>query len=1249
MLERFMDRARFLEKARKGERVMGSKYLERKFDAAKGRWEYIYQRPDYSPGAQRAPQTLDRRNDAQPSLFEHAGIDAPAPEAKVKRTGWEKEQDNGQGSFFDLGDYKQAKEKTAAPAKKVAPKPVVVQPSLDDAAAGVPELNRTERIQQDAEREREAHIQTLKNERADKFVNSLTNSFERKFAQAFLAQLRGGKIALPHYTLEQWGKKNGDVRIWENRTANILRDIFGVPTEKYTPAPAPAPDPEPLPDKAPEPAPEPKKQEGRRFRTLGKQETEEMRKELNSKLSFRVNVRMEDRGALRIYPVITEDKENANKLYDWTPEQFNQVIGAMKELGLWAVGGAYKLDDPNAARIYSGGISRVVRDASIPIEGAAIERYKVGDRVKVRANWFRVTAVGDDAMQAVGESGKYAGRTVRLEPAMISKHESTAAPAELAQDTPAAAPGKQAEETPLQRFQKRTAWERGLKKGDIIEARWTNSGRMYRAKAKVENLNEKSISIRLAEDLYDSKGNPTYKVGHRFPVPRFSGSTYSQNNGAFPVGGDYGGAQPAPEPTADVPAQTFDKPDYEINHQRDWSWVKFSGTPSDGALEAIKGLGFKFSQKRQSWYSTERKTDEQINDALSGTGATTPAPEKEPVKPPTAEELAAENERRRVAAEEAKMAHHKRLATSLRQKADAMEAAIQNKLNPAIDQSGNLTHRKARIAGGMRDEGRHMQKLQATLRRLADMHDTGESFPPYLDKIETRAGLDLVQHGYYPHHQDRWGKDDKWNKEAAGQRKTLKGMGIHNEHDLKRASAALKVLIAETEVTQRDPEQERRAKIKEMEAKVLMQKIPGFFSTPMDIAREMVDLADIQPGMKVLEPSAGKGNLLEAMIAAQPDADYRAIEQNYSLREILTAKGHALVDDDFLGHKDGGYDRILMNPPFENGQDMAHVQHAYELLAPGGKLIAITGESPFFRTDKKSVDFRTWLEHVNGTDQQLGADRGYGKDHGRATGVSTRMVVIEKPGRAVSGGLTSQRDADGAQRYSVPTAQQQAKEKTEQNQTDVDAERESTDPGWDEKLEPHERDHLKQIMSTNLLSDDQREDALNSPEGKEYRGEGFGHVYYSPLRPLGSWARLTGEEPARSYGRFLYAKRPLTPKELAKFELQPVTSQSKARIASSYYKQQHGISEGKPIVFTKRGSGGEHGMVAEHNGDKKNPAWNVHKWDASGDKPVIEHTHQFQHPETAIGHMVNSGYGDPSPAHVWNDVQEMGKEETPAA
>ena len=53
-----------------------------------------------------------------------------------------------------------------------------------------------------------------------------------------------------------------------------------------------------------------------------------------------------------------------------------------------------------------------------------------------------------------------------------------------------------------------------------------------------------------------------------------------------------------------------------------------------------------------------------------------------------------------------------------------------------------------------------------------------------------------------------------------------------------------------------------------------------------------------------------------------------------------------------------------MNPPFSNRQDAEHVRHAYDLLKPNGRIVAIMGEGVFFGSDKKAVEFRERLDCV---------------------------------------------------------------------------------------------------------------------------------------------------------------------------------------------------------------------------------------------------------------------------------------------
>lgn len=92
-----------------------------------------------------------------------------------------------------------------------------------------------------------------------------------------------------------------------------------------------------------------------------------------------------------------------------------------------------------------------------------------------------------------------------------------------------------------------------------------------------------------------------------------------------------------------------------------------------------------------------------------------------------------------------------------------------------------------------------------------------------------------------------------------------------------------------------------------------------------------------------------------------------------------------------------GYDRIVMNPPFEDGQDAAHVRAVYEnLLAPDGRLVAVMSAGPFFRDDRRSREFRAWLDARGAEVTDLPAGAFLKSD--RPTGVATKLVVIGRDG-----------------------------------------------------------------------------------------------------------------------------------------------------------------------------------------------------------------------------------------------------------
>lgn len=137
-----------------------------------------------------------------------------------------------------------------------------------------------------------------------------------------------------------------------------------------------------------------------------------------------------------------------------------------------------------------------------------------------------------------------------------------------------------------------------------------------------------------------------------------------------------------------------------------------------------------------------------------------------------------------------------------------------------------------------------------------------------------------------------------------------------------------------------------------LRAGVAVVSAPQLFPTPPEVARRVVELADIQSGECVLEPSAGTGNLVQAVIDSGVDTEILAYEINQALCSQLARKHPSyrvqVRQADFLEVTDfqGQYPKIIMNPPFKDGADIKHILHARTFLKPGGRLVAICANGP---------------------------------------------------------------------------------------------------------------------------------------------------------------------------------------------------------------------------------------------------------------------------------------------------------------
>lgn len=128
-------------------------------------------------------------------------------------------------------------------------------------------------------------------------------------------------------------------------------------------------------------------------------------------------------------------------------------------------------------------------------------------------------------------------------------------------------------------------------------------------------------------------------------------------------------------------------------------------------------------------------------------------------------------------------------------------------------------------------------------------------------------------------------------------------------------------------------------------------QLSGFYPTPTTLINKMLSGIDFRRVDSVLEPSAGKGDLADAirdrmkmatrggyMQEYHPDLD--TIEINPDLQHVLRGKGHRVIYNDFLIFSTyKHYSLIVMNPPFANGDK--HLLRAIDLMQHGGAIICI--------------------------------------------------------------------------------------------------------------------------------------------------------------------------------------------------------------------------------------------------------------------------------------------------------------------
>ena len=166
----------------------------------------------------------------------------------------------------------------------------------------------------------------------------------------------------------------------------------------------------------------------------------------------------------------------------------------------------------------------------------------------------------------------------------------------------------------------------------------------------------------------------------------------------------------------------------------------------------------------------------------------------------------------------------------------------------------------------------------------------------------------------------------------------------------------------------------------------------NFFPSPPAVVARLMELADVRQGMRVLEPSAGKGAIAYACADAGAtvdcvelmEANVTALRQDAKLGDVRHAN--------FLEQNPCAiYDRVVMNPPFVKQADIRHVEHAIKFVKPGGGLVSVMSAGVKFRDNKLAREFRDFIDEHGGEIEDLP------EGSFKSSGTMVRCVIVTIP------------------------------------------------------------------------------------------------------------------------------------------------------------------------------------------------------------------------------------------------------------
>lgn len=110
-----------------------------------------------------------------------------------------------------------------------------------------------------------------------------------------------------------------------------------------------------------------------------------------------------------------------------------------------------------------------------------------------------------------------------------------------------------------------------------------------------------------------------------------------------------------------------------------------------------------------------------------------------------------------------------------------------------------------------------------------------------------------------------------------------------------------------------------------------------FYPTPYSVISDLIDLGFIQDGNDILEPCAGKGDIIQRIKECH-NVNITAVEiaKQFALDIAKSGSDRTIIGNFFDLIWDQKFDKIVCNPPFSLAEEF--IEKCHSLLKPDGKM-----------------------------------------------------------------------------------------------------------------------------------------------------------------------------------------------------------------------------------------------------------------------------------------------------------------------